>query len=61
MQLFVIFEVLPIALKQQPQNLDTVADQQEPLTDFQQQVLKGYEEDSDWFDKLTAAEQRKCE
>jgi hypothetical protein len=31
------------------------------LTDFQQQVLKGYEEDSDWFDKLTAAEHRKCE
>jgi len=30
-----------------PQNLDTVADQQQPLTDFQQQVPKGYEEDSD--------------
>ncbi len=30
-----------------PQNLDTVADQQQPLTDFQQQVPKGYEGDSD--------------
>ena len=23
-------------------------------------MLKGYEEDRDWFDKLTAAEQHKC-
>ena len=39
-----------------PQNPNTVADQQE-LTLFQQQVLEGYEQDSDWYDKLPAAEQ----
>ena len=40
-----------------PQSPNTVADQQEPLTDFLQQVLTEYEEDSDWFNKLNAAEQ----
>ena len=57
--MFVVFEMLPIAVKQ-PQNLDTDVDQQGPLTYFQQQVLKGYE-DSDEFDKLYVAQQRKCE
>lgn len=39
---------------------DTVAEQQEPLTNFQQQVLKRYEEHIGWWNKLTAAEERKC-
>ena len=40
-----------------PQNPDATA---KSLTDFQQQVQKGYENDLTWLDKLTAAERKKC-
>lgn len=44
-----------------PRNPSTAAGAQESLTSFQKQVAKGYKHDSSWFDKLTAAEQSKCQ
>ena len=42
-----------------PQNPTAAAEQQE-LSDFQSQVQKGYEQDKDWYDKLSASDQSKC-
>ena len=42
---------------QQNPNLTT---EQQSLTDFQLQVQQGYEQDTDWLDELSSADQAKC-
>ena len=43
-----------------PENPDSVAEGNRSLTNFQQQVQKGYQIDLGWFDKLSPDEQSKC-